>query len=67
MLRSLCQSGDYRRQFAGTLPERPSRLRFLIRGPGSEFTRDFDAIFASDGVEVIEKPEQQKSPFPGPS
>ena len=41
------------RQFAWTLQERPGSFRFLIRDRDSKFTRDFDAVFASEGIEVI--------------
>ncbi|MGH9298515.1 MAG: integrase core domain-containing protein [Acidimicrobiales bacterium] len=44
------------RQFAWTLQEHPSRLRFLIRDRDSKFTRDFDAVFASEGVRIIKTP-----------
>ena len=44
------------RQFAWTLQERPSSFRFLIRDRDSKFTRDFDAIFASEGIEIIKTP-----------
>ncbi len=46
------------RQFAWTLQERPSPFRFLIRDRDSKFTRDFDAIFASEGIEIIKTPAQ---------
>jgi putative transposase len=37
------------RQFAWTLQERPGSFRFLIRDHDSKFTRDLDAVFASEG------------------
>ena len=48
------------RQFAWTLHEEPSRFRFLICDRDSKFTRDFDAVFASEGVEIA------KTPVPAP-
>ncbi|MCA1681122.1 MAG: integrase core domain-containing protein [Actinobacteria bacterium] len=44
------------RQFAWTLQEQPSRFRFLIRDRDSKFTRDFDAIFASEGIQIVRTP-----------
>jgi hypothetical protein len=44
------------RQFAWTLQERPSPFRFLIRDRDSKFTRVFDAVFASEGIEIIRTP-----------
>ena len=44
------------RQFAWTLHERPGSLRFLIRDRDSKFSRDFDAVFASEGIEIIKTP-----------
>jgi transposase InsO family protein len=44
------------RQFAWTLQERPSRFRFLIRDRDSKFTRDFDAVFTSEGIEIVKTP-----------
>jgi transposase InsO family protein len=44
------------RQFAWTLQERRPSFRFLICDRDSKFTRDFDAIFASEGLEIIKTP-----------
>jgi len=44
------------RQFAWTLQERLPPFRFLIRDRDSKFTRDFDAVFASEGIEIIKTP-----------
>jgi putative transposase len=44
------------RQLAWTIAERPTQLRFLIRDRDSKFSRDFDAIFASEGIEIIKTP-----------
>ena len=44
------------RQFAWTLQERRPPFRFLIRDRDSKFTRDFDAIFASEGIEIVKPP-----------
>ena len=44
------------RQFAWALHERRSSFRFLIRDRDSKFTHDFDAIFASEAIEIIKTP-----------
>ena len=44
------------RQFAWTLLDQSERFRFLIRDRESKFTRDFDAIFASEGIRIIKTP-----------
>jgi putative transposase len=44
------------RQFAWTLQERTSPFRYLIRDRDSKFSRDFDAVFHSDGIEIIKTP-----------
>jgi putative transposase len=44
------------RQVAWTLQDRPGRFRVLIRDRDSKFTRDFDAVFASEGIRVIKTP-----------
>jgi putative transposase len=44
------------RQFAWTLQERRPPFRFLIRDRDNRFTRDFDAVFASEGIEIIKTP-----------
>jgi putative transposase len=38
------------------LPERATPVRFLIRDRDSKFTRDFDNVFRSEGVEIIRTP-----------
>ena len=40
------------RQIGWALHERPGSFRFLIRDRDSKFTRDFDAVFASEGIEI---------------
>src|SRR5207249_1761517 len=44
------------RQLAWELPERSTPLRFLIRDRDSKFTRDFDAVFTSEGIKIIKTP-----------
>ncbi len=44
------------RQFTWALQERPGLFRFLIRDRDSKFTRDFDAVFSSEGIEIIKTP-----------
>jgi len=44
------------RQLAWTLSERSTPLRFLIRDRDSKFTRDFDTVFQSEGIETIRTP-----------
>jgi transposase InsO family protein len=44
------------RQFTWTLHEQASRFRFLIRDRDSKCTRDFDAVFASEGIEIVKTP-----------
>jgi transposase InsO family protein len=44
------------RQLAWTLQERPTPLRFLLRDRDSKFTRDFDTVFGSEGLEIIRTP-----------
>jgi hypothetical protein len=46
------------RQFTWTLQERPGSCRFLIRDRDSKFTRDFDAVFRSEGIKIIKTPVQ---------
>jgi putative transposase len=44
------------RQLAWSIAERPTPLRFLIRDRDSKFTRSFDAVFRSEGLEIIRTP-----------
>jgi transposase InsO family protein len=44
------------RQVAWTLQDQTARFRFLIRDHDSKFTRDFDAVFTSEGIEIIKTP-----------
>jgi putative transposase len=53
-------SGDWliqqARQFAWTLSERSTPARFLVRDRDSKFTRDFDTVFQSEGIEIVRTP-----------
>src|SRR5207244_5853101 len=44
------------RQFAWTLHGSPSLFRFLIRDRDSKFTREFDAVYGNEGIEIIRTP-----------
>jgi putative transposase len=44
------------RQVTWTLRERSTPVSFLIRDRDSKFTRDFDAVFQSEGIESIQTP-----------
>jgi putative transposase len=44
------------RQITWTLREQPTPLRFLIRDRDSKFTRDFDTVLRSEGIEIIHTP-----------
>jgi hypothetical protein len=44
------------RRFAWTVQQRPTRFRLLIRDRDSKFTRSFDAVFASEGIEIVKTP-----------
>jgi putative transposase len=46
------------RRFTWNLQERPESFRFLIRDRDSKFSRDFDLVFASEGIEIIKTPVQ---------
>ena len=47
---------QHARQLAWTLAEGATPVRFLIRDRDSKFTRDFDTVFRSEGVEIIRTP-----------
>jgi putative transposase len=44
------------RQFAWSLCERPTPARFLIHDRDSKFSRGFETVFKSEGVEIIRTP-----------
>jgi len=44
------------RQLTWRLAERSTPVRFLIRDRDSKFTRDFDTVFRSEGVEIVRTP-----------
>ena len=44
------------RQLAWSLPKRATPARFLIHDRDSKFTRAFDEVFRSEGVEIIRSP-----------
>ena len=44
------------RQIAWTLAERSIPARFLLRDRDSKFTRDFDTVFRSEGIEIVRTP-----------
>ena len=44
------------RQLAWSLPERARPMRFLIRDRDSKFSRAFDEVFRTEGVEIIRTP-----------
>jgi len=44
------------RQLTWTLAHRSPPLRFLIRDRDSKYTRDFDTVFRSEGIEIIRTP-----------
>jgi len=44
------------RQVTWALPERPESFRFLIRDRDQKFTKTFDDVFVSEGVEIVRTP-----------
>jgi len=41
------------RNFAATLDEQGTSLRFLIRDRDAKFTRSFDAVFEAEGIRIV--------------
>jgi putative transposase len=46
------------RNFAWSLADRPAPPHFLIHDRDSKFTRGFDAVFRSEGLEIVKTPIQ---------
>jgi transposase InsO family protein len=46
------------RQLTWTIAERSEAFRFLIRDRDQKFTNSFDAVFRSDGTEIVRTPFQ---------
>jgi transposase InsO family protein len=44
------------RNLLADLDERTAQFRFLIRDRDTKFTASFDAVFASDGIEIVKIP-----------
>ena len=44
------------RQLAWTLAQRSTPVRVLIRDRDSKYTRDFDTVFRSEGIEIVRRP-----------
>ena len=47
------------RQLMATLEDRTNDFRFLIRDRGANFIDQFDAVFASENIEVVRTPARQ--------
>ncbi len=47
---------QHARQLAWGLAERSTSVRLLIRDCDSKFTRDFDIVFRSEGIEIVRTP-----------
>jgi putative transposase len=55
------------RQITWALRERSAPLRFLIRDRDSKFTRDFDTVFAREGIEIVRTPVRAPKANASPS
>ena len=44
------------RHVTWTLPERPERIRFLIRDRDQKFIHGFDEVFRGDGIAIVRTP-----------
>lgn len=44
------------RQLAWTLDDRSRPVRFLLRDRDTKFTRDFDTVMRSEGIQIIRTP-----------
>jgi hypothetical protein len=55
------------RNLSWSLAERSDPLRFLIHDRDSKFTRAFDEVFASEGLEIIRTPFRARGRMLSPS
>jgi putative transposase len=55
------------RNLIAVLDEQASAFKFLIRDRDAKFTRAFDDVWRSTGVEIIRTPVQGRTPTPSPN